>query len=140
MKELVPDICGQYNVPEDVPTTVAGASMGGLISFIAAERHPDLVDAAICMSPAFGYAGFNYADSLKAGGWGGHDVPLWIDNGTVGLEVQLQPGVDEMEKLAQVLDLDHVVKVYDGAKHFESDWGLRMPQALGWVESSLSRD
>ena len=140
MKELVPDICGQYNVPEDVPTTVAGASMGGLISFIAAERHPDLVDAAICMSPAFGYAGFNYADSLKARGWGGHDVPLWIDNGTVGLEEQLQPGVDEMEKLAQVLDLDHVVKVYDGAKHFESDWGLRMPQALGWVESSLSRD
>ena len=31
-------------------------------------------------------------------------------------------------------------EVYDGAKHFESDWGLRMPQALGWVESSLSRD
>ena len=140
MTELVPDVRGQYGVPEDALTTVAGASMGGLISFIAAERHPDLVDAAICMSPAFGYAGFSYADSLKARRWGGHGVPLWIDNGTVGLEEQLQPGVDAMEKLAQTLDLDHVVKVYEGAKHFESDWGGRMPEALGWVESAWTRD
>jgi enterochelin esterase-like enzyme len=140
MTELVPDICGQYNVPEDVSTTVAGASMGGLISFIAAERHPELVDAAICMSPAFGYARFNYADSLKARGWGGHGVPLWIDNGTVGLEEQLQPGVNEMERLAQGLHLDHVVKVFDGAKHFESDWGRRMPEALNWVESAWTHD
>ena len=140
MTELVPDVRGQYGVPEDAPTTVAGASMGGLISFIAAERHPDLVDAAICMSPAFGYAGFSYADSLKARRWGGHGVPLWFDNGTVGLEEQLQPGVDAMEKLAQTLDLDHVVKVYEGAKHFESDWGGRMPEALGWVESAWTRD
>ena len=140
MTELVPDVRRQCGVPEDAPTTVAGASMGGLISFIAAERHPDLVDAAICMSPAFRYAGFSYADSLKARRWGGHGVPLWIDNGTVGLEEQLQPGVDAMEKLAQTLDLDHVVKVYEGAKHFESDWGGRMPDALGWVESAWTRD
>tara|TARA_B100001248_G_C27084462_1_gene319806 strand:- start:294 stop:530 length:237 start_codon:yes stop_codon:yes gene_type:complete len=73
--ELVPDIRGQYIVPEDAPTTVAGASMGGLISFIASERHPELVDAAICMSPAFGYAGFSYPDSLKVQGWEGHGVP-----------------------------------------------------------------
>ena len=140
MTELVPNVRGQYGVPEDAPMTVAGASMGGLISFIAAERHPDLVDAAICMSPAFGYAAFSYADSLKTRGWEGHDVPLWIDNGTVGLEEQLQPGVDEMAQLAQGLDLNHVVKVYDGAKHFESDWGLRMPEALMWVESAWTHD
>ena len=140
MTELVPEVRSQFNVPVDAPTTVGGASMGGLISFIAAERHPDVVDAAICMSPAFGYAGFSYADSLKARSWEGHDVPLWIDNGTVGLEEQLQPGVDEMEALARVLDLDHVVKVYDGAKHFESDWGRRMPEALMWVESAWTRD
>lgn len=140
MKELVPDVRSQRNVPEDAPTTVAGASMGGLISFIAAERHPDLVGAAMCMSPAFGYAGFSYADSLQARDWGGHDVPLWIDNGTVGLEEQLQPGVDAMERLAQRLDLDHVVNVYEGAKHFESDWGSRMPEALKWIESAWTRE
>ena len=140
MTELVPDVRSQRNVPEDAPTTVAGASMGGLISFIAAERHPDLVDAAMCMSPAFGYAGFSYADSLQARDWGGHDVPLWIDNGTVGLEEQLQPGVDAMERLAQRLDLDHVVNVYEGAKHFESDWGSRMPEALKWIESAWTRE
>ena len=140
MTELVPEVRSQFNVPEDAPTTVGGASMGGLISFIAAERHPDLVDAAICMWPAFGYAGFSYADSLNAREWEGHDVPLWIDNGTVGLEEQLQPGVDEMAQLARGLDLNHVVKVYDGAKHFEADWGRRMPEALMWVESAWTRD
>ena len=140
MTELVPEVRSQFNVPEDAPTTVGGASMGGLISFIAAERHPEVVDAAICMSPAFGYAGFSYADSLKSRGWEGHDVPLWIDNGTVGLEEQLQPGVDEMAQLARGLDLNHVVKVYSGAKHFESDWGRRMPEALMWVESAWTHD
>ena len=140
MTELVPEVRSQFNVPEDAPTTVGGASMGGLISFIAAERHPEVVDAAICMSPAFGYAGFSYPDSLKSRGWEGHDVPLWIDNGTVGLEEQLQPGVDEMAQLARGLTLDHVVNVYDGAKHFESDWGHRMPEALMWVESAWTRD
>ena len=140
MTELVPEVRSQFNVPEDAPTTVGGASMGGLISFIAAERHPEVVDAAICMSPAFGYAGFSYPDSLKSRGWEGHAAPLWIDNGTVGLEEQLQPGVDEMAQLARGLDLNHVVKVYDGAKHFESDWGRRMPEALMWVESAWTRD
>ena len=140
MTELVPAVRSQFNVPEDAPTTVGGASMGGLISFIAAERHPEVVDAAICMSPAFGYAGFSYPDSLKVRGWEGHDVPLWIDNGTVGLEEQLQPGVDDMAQLARGLALNHVVKVYHGAKHFESDWGRRMPEALLWVESTWTRD
>jgi len=58
----------------------------------------------------------------------------------VGLEEQLQPGVDEMAQLAQSLELDRVVKVYNGAKHFESDWGRRMPEALMWVESAWTRD
>ena len=57
-----------------------------------------------------------------------------------GWKNNLQPGVDTMEKLAQTLDLDHVVKVHEGAKHFESDWGIRMPEALGSMESAWTRD
>ena len=133
--DLMPEVRERYGVSEEVPVWVGGASMGGLISFIAAERHPEAFAGAICMSPAFAYAGFNYPETLKDQGWSGHDLPLWLDNGTVGLEEQLQPGLDDMEALLEAVGQPHVVNVYEGAKHFESDWGARLPEALLWLES-----
>ena len=59
----------------------------------------------------------------------------WLPNGTVGLEEQLQPGLDDMEALLEAVGQPHVVNVYEGAKHFESDWGARLPEALLWLES-----
>jgi len=133
--ELLPEVRSRYGLTEDLPVTVAGASMGGLISFIAAERRPEAFAGAICMSPAFAYADFNYPETLRDQGWAGHDLPLWLDNGTVGLEAELQPGLDDMEAHLVALGQPHVVKVYEGAKHFESDWGARLPEALLWMES-----
>ena len=132
---LLPEVRERYGVSEEVPVWVGGASMGGLISFIAAERHPEAFAGAICMSPAFAYADFNYPEALKGRGWSGHDLPLWMDNGTVGLEEQLQPGLDDMEALLKAVGQPHVVNVYEGAKHFEPDWGARLPEALLWLES-----
>ena len=133
--DLLPEVRNRYGLEEDLPVTVAGASMGGLISFIAAERRPKAFAGAICMSPAFAYADFNYPETLKDQGWSGHDLPLWLDNGTVGLEEHLQPGLDDMEALLEAVGQPHVVHVYEGAKHFESDWGARLPEALLWMES-----
>jgi enterochelin esterase-like enzyme len=131
--DLLPEVRNAYAVAASAPVTVAGASMGGLISFIAAERHPNVFASAICMSPAFAYAGFNYPDTLRGRSWPGNAVPLWIDNGTVGLEEQLQPGVDAMGALLEELGQPHEIRIYRGARHFESDWGARMDEALGWV-------
>jgi len=131
--DLLPEVRNAYAVAASAPVTVEGASMGGLISFIAAERHPNVFASAICMSPAFAYAGFNYPDTLRGRSWPGNAVPLWIDNGTVGLEEQLQPGVDAMGALLEELGQPHEIRIYRGARHFESDWGARMDEALGWV-------
>ena len=134
VSDLLPEVRDRYAVASSAPVTVAGASMGGLISFVAAERHPDVFASAICMSPAFAYAGFSYPDTLRGRSWLGHAVPLWIDNGTVGLEEQLQPGVDAMGALLDGLDQPHTVRIYRGARHFEPDWGARMDEALRWVQ------
>jgi len=127
---LLPQVRELGNVREDVPVTVAGASMGGLISFIAAMRHPQAISSAICMSPAFGYAGFQFADTLRSVGWEGSHVPIWLDNGTVGLEEQLQPGIDNVVGVLEEVNQTFSMKVYQGARHFESDWGARFQEAL----------
>ena len=38
-------------------TTIAGASLGGLISFYAAWKHPDVFSKAACLSPALAFNG-----------------------------------------------------------------------------------
>ncbi|MEY3009905.1 MAG: hypothetical protein RLZZ314_547 [Bacteroidota bacterium] len=132
-EELVPFVQSSQGMAQDLPVTVAGASMGGLISFIAAERHPDVFASAMCMSPAFAYNGFSYVDSLRARSWSGNRVPMWIDNGTVGLETQLQTGVDDMGAYLDSLQQTFTVRSYHGARHFESDWGARFGEALLWL-------
>jgi enterochelin esterase-like enzyme len=132
-EELVPFVQSSQGMAQDLPVTVAGASMGGLISFIAAERHPEVFSSAMCMSPAFAYNGFSYVDSLRARSWSGNRVPMWIDNGTVGLETQLQTGVDDMGAYLDSLQQTFTVRSYHGARHFESDWGARFGEALLWL-------
>ena len=140
MTELVPEVEANSTSPRMRPHRGRGVD-GRPILFIAAERHPELVDAAICMSPAFGYAGFSYADSLKAR-VGRARRTLWIDNGTVGLEEQLQPGVDEMAQLADSMPItDHVVKVYEGRKpSILSPIGAADAHEALLVESAWTRD
>ena len=123
----------QFNCDEAVKFYVAGSSMGGLISLIALDQHPDAFDGAICMSPAFAYKGFDHSEVLKAQGLRFGQRPLWIDNGTVGLEAELQPGIDRMTALLEAEGACATTKIYDGARHFEADWGERLAEAITWV-------
>lgn len=133
MEDLLPDIRRDYGVSESARVTVAGSSMGGLISFIAAERHPDKLSSVICMSPAFAYKRFSYPDSLRARGWPGNRVAMWLDNGDVGLENDLWPGIEDMNGLlVEVGQPFKLVNVGSG-RHFESDWGARFDMAYLWA-------
>ena len=115
---------------------VAGASMGGLISAFALERHPETVDGIVAMSPAFHYREFDYVEALRgAGAMLPTDVPIWIDNGTVGLESQLQLGVARMDSALTSAGACHQTTVFAEAQHVERDWGKRFPEALLWVRS-----
>jgi len=123
----------QFNCDEAVKFYVAGSSMGGLISLIALDEHPDAFDGAICMSPAFAYKGFDHSEVLQAQGLRFRQRPVWIDNGTVGLEAELQPGIDRMTALLEAEGACAITKIYDGARHFEADWGERLAEAITWV-------
>jgi predicted alpha/beta superfamily hydrolase len=133
-EEVVPAVRAQYGLDPRTPVTVAGASMGGLISAIALIEHPDVFDAAICMSPAFSYRDFSYPELLEGREWSENIGPMWIDNGTVGLEAQLQAGVDEMAEYLSAQTATFTFQVYPEGRHFEKDWGERFGEAFRWVQ------
>jgi predicted alpha/beta superfamily hydrolase len=115
-------------------TVVGGSSMGGLVSFMLAWQYPEMFSAAICMSPAFKIRGHDFMSPVLAS-----DTPeplpfLYIDNGGIGLEEDLQPGIDEMiaelQKRGFEEGKDYVLTVDPDARHFEAAWAERMPGAL----------
>ena len=134
--EVVPAVRARYGLHSETPITVAGASMGGLISAIAIIEHPEVFGAAICMSPAFGYRDFSYADDLFERGLPEGMGPIWIDNGTVGLEAQLQAGVDDLVAYLNTTEATFTFQQYMEGRHFERDWGERFGAAFRWVQSN----
>lgn len=138
VKPLIDSTC--RTKPDRRNTIVGGSSAGGTISFMLVWEHPDIFSKAICMSPAF--------KSLSPGGWdythvvrdsNGKKKPVffYIDNGGIGLDSQLQPGIDEMImalKAKGYAEGKDFVFIRDlTAKHFEADWAKRFPRALMMV-------
>lgn len=114
-------------------TIVGGSSAGGLISFMLAWEYPTVFSKAICMSPAFKIMHIDYVKTIlesKAK----KDVFFYIDNGGIGLESQLQPGINEMIQAMKQKGYregkDYFYVVDQTAKHFESDWAKRFPNAI----------
>jgi predicted alpha/beta superfamily hydrolase len=132
--KLKPMIDSAYRtMPDRKNTAVGGSSAGGLISFMLAWEYSNVFSKAICMSPAFKIQHIDYVktvlDSKEK-----RNVFFYIDNGGIGLESQLQPGIDQMmEALKQKgykADKDYFYLVDPSAKHFESDWAKRIAKAI----------
>ena len=143
VKTVKPLIDSTYRTkPDRKNTIVGGSSAGGIISFMLAWEHPDIFSKAICMSPAFKTptsmgAGWDYAKVVATSTGKKKDVFFYIDNGGVGLESQLQPGVDEMitalKSKGYQEGKDFSVVIDPTAKHSEADWAKRFPNALKLV-------
>jgi predicted alpha/beta superfamily hydrolase len=122
-------------------TIVGGSSAGGIMSFMLVWEHPDVFSKAICMSPAFrnpvASGGWNYVKVVQNSSGKKKDVFFYIDNGGIGLESQLQPGIDEMLaalKSKGYMEGKDFIFLHDPtAKHFESSWAARFPNALKLV-------
>lgn len=121
-------------MPDREHTAVAGSSMGGLISFMLVWEHPEVFSKAICMSPAFKIDRLDYVKPVQKYSGKKKPIRIYIDNGGVGLEERLQPGIDEM--LAMLNEKEYIdgceyfwVKDFT-AKHNESAWAKRLPSAL----------
>ncbi len=138
VKQLKPFIDRMYRTrPEREHTFTGGASMGGLIAFMLAWEYPEVFSGALCMSPAFRYKTFDLVAPVSAYRGAKKPVRIYLDNGGVGLENQLQPGVTDMYRTLNSLGYtpgQDLLWVYaPGAEHFESAWAARMPVALQWL-------
>ncbi len=138
VKTVKPLIDSIYRTqPDRKHTIVGGSSAGGIISFMLVWEHPDVFSKAICMSPAFkslSLGGWDYARVVQTSNGKKKDVFFYIDNGGIGLDSQLQPGIDEMLTTLKAKGYkegkDFVFVRDPGAKHFEADWAKRFPNAL----------
>ena len=138
VEDLKPLIDRRYpTLPGRESTMVMGSSMGGLISFLALEAHGGTFGGAGCLSPAFPEA---VCARVAASAWPDRPFRLYLDNGGVGMEAELQPGIDRMlEVLAAKgfrpgADLDVVVD--PAAEHFEDAWAARVWRPLEFLFGS----
>ena len=138
VKTVKPLIDSTYRTKADRKNTiVGGSSAGGIMSFMLVWEHPDVFSKAICMSPAFRSVsgnGWDYTRVVQSSNGKRQDIFFYIDNGGIGLESQLQPGIDKMLTALKSKGYEegkHFVFVHEpSAKHFESDWARRFPSAL----------
>lgn len=148
VKTMKPLIDSTYRTkPDRKNTIVGGSSAGGIISFMLVWEHPDVFSKAICMSPAFkslSPVGWDYARVVQTSNGKKKDVFFYIDNGGVGLESQLQLGIDAMISALKAKGYeegkDFVFVPDPAAKHFEADWAKRFPNALRLVLGKLVVD
>ena len=123
--------------PGRAHTTIAGSSMGGLLSLYAFFRYPKIFGAAGIMSPALWFANraiFPYLDRAPS-------MPgrLYLDIGTnEGAKT-----VADMRRLRNLLSLkgyrhkEQLLYVEEeGAGHSEADWARRLPRALQFLFAS----
>ena len=120
--------------PDRENTAVGGSSMGGIISFMFGWEAPEVFSKAICMSPAFKINDLDYVVTVYSDDGPRREVKFYIDNGGVGLEKRLQPGIDAMlktlDKKGYVPHQDYFWVLDEKAEHNEAAWAKRMPEAL----------
>ncbi len=131
VEKIKPFVDKNYRTLTDAKNTaVGGSSMGGLISMICAWEYPNIFSKAACFSPAFLFRGFDYTKVVKDDTSQKKDLLLYIDNGGVGLETVLQPGVDEMIKTLKEKgyeeEKDFFVFIDSKAEHNEATWAKRI--------------
>ena len=136
--QLKPFIDKNYRTnPHKKNTAVGGSSMGGIISFALVWEYPHIFSKAICMSPAFKISHVDYVKEVEKYSGKKKKIKIYIDNGGVGLEEQLQPGIDEMLSMLKSKGFgenkDFMWIQEKDAKHFEVAWAKRIPFALIWL-------
>ena len=133
-EDLKPMVDSRYPTrPGRESTAVAGASMGGLISLLAVFGRGEVFGSAACLSSwlppeAIALAG---TAPLRPG------TRLYLDIGTVGLDVEFLAGLDRtaavLRRRGMVPGADLEVLVCSGADHHEDDWAARVWRPLEFL-------
>ena len=136
--ELKPFIDSNYRTFRDRKNTaVCGSSLGGLISFMLLWEYSDIFSKAACFSPAFkidSTYNLDFVTPVESYSGPKKAIKIYIYNGGVDLEAELQPGVDEMiaalKDKGYELDKDILWIKDNSAGHNEAAWAKKVYQFL----------
>jgi predicted alpha/beta superfamily hydrolase len=110
-------------------TFTAGSSLGGLIAFMLAWEYPEIFFGAACFSPAFKIGKLDYVQYVTQYMGPKKLIKFYVDNGGVGLEAELQPGIDDMlaalKGKGYIEEKDFMWVKDSTAQHTESAWARR---------------
>jgi alpha-glucosidase len=133
VETLKPYIDGHYRTLRDVKhTTVAGSSMGGIISLYAAVKYPDVFGNAAVFSPAFWISPL-LPDYVKA--HANTSTRFYFVCG----DAESDTMVSDMQKMVDILKAKGIpgknipVTVIKGAKHNEQQWRGAFPAFYDWL-------
>ena len=125
-EKVKPMIDQQYRtIPDREHTGTLGSSMGGLVSFVLAWEYPEVFGMAACFSPAFQIYDYDYVPYVEEYRGEKKVIDLYMDNGTIGLEEELQPGISAMMKVLDRKGYPYSWYLDEGAEHNEIAWSKR---------------
>lgn len=146
---IIPFVLDNYPVTGDMGVMpkifFAGSSMGGVLGFRLATEYDDFFDGVMSFSPAVLVNAGNglSVDALTpwaASGYKKPTTPFYIDNGGLGLESQLQPGIDlllaNFDSIGLKRNKDYLWIKDPASYHGELGWRERFPSAFSWVFNS----
>lgn len=128
IEELKPFIDKEYRTqPGRKSTAVAGASMGGTISFFLAWTRPDIYFGAACLSPAFRFKNDQFCLDIVRGTSRPPDTQLYLYCGLGdSTEQELAEGMKELAGLLETCGLSRQrnLRVTEDleARHNEAAW------------------
>lgn len=131
IKELKPFIDSHYRtLPEREHTATAGASMGGLVSFLMLWYHSDIFGLAGCFSPSFIYGKNAAIKHIRNSKRPRQPIKFMMDCGGIGGERLLHKGCKRVKRILRnkgiKRDLDFEFHFYPEGNHTETAWGDRL--------------
>lgn len=134
---LKPHIDNTYrSFPDAENTGIMGSSLGGLISFYAALKHPEVFGKVGVFSPSFWFSNeiYDFAEASEIS----PNFRIYILGGTAE-DGFLIPNIRKMEELLLKKGLpkeNMIVRIADGGEHNEAFWSREFPEAFLWLYSS----
>lgn len=131
---LKPHIDATYRTKTDAKhTTILGSSLGGLLSFYAAVKYPEVFGNAGVFSPSFWYSTmiYKYAKASKIP----ETSKFYFLMGTE----ESESAVAEQQKMVDLLlekgvrQNQIINKIVEGGKHNEAFWSSEFPEAYQWL-------
>jgi predicted alpha/beta superfamily hydrolase len=130
IEELKAFVDSKYRtLPDNINTAIMGSSMGGLASFLAVWKHPEVFSMAGCMSSSFYYNDDKIFKMLGENNGQKKHVKIYIDHGIDGL-IRGQKMFCKLTQMGYIIGTDLDYYFAPGAEHNEMEWAKRLERPL----------